>query len=176
MTHTSAFAQDLKEGQTIRARGQQTNELRHKDIWNAAARGSIEETEDLYHRYPRPNINAIDPKLGSVLTAAAQSGVSELVSKVLSWKAEPSIQGGRYFSTLQAAAHSGNLETVQMLLHEGARQTSIGGFYSTPLVAAAEKGSFDMVHSILDVEPIDINVSGGNHGSALMAAAHRGQT
>ena len=171
---SSSFAQpqigDLTNGISRRhPRG----DVPSKNIWTAAAEGNLQTVEDLYRRYPRPNLNAVDPKFGSVLTAAAQSSEPALVAQLLTWNADPNIEGGKYFTALQAGAHSGNFEVVRMLLAAGAQQTGVGSFYGTAVTATAEKSSYEMVEALLAVNPAASKIKGGAHGSALAAAAFR---
>ncbi|KAK6330873.1 hypothetical protein TWF718_003070 [Orbilia javanica] len=74
-------------------------------------------------------------------------------------------------SPLCYAANRGSLEFVDRLLNRGAKLDAYGGEYFSPLQASvvSTQNTEAIVKRILETKP-DINVFGGKHGSALLAA------
>jgi ankyrin repeat protein len=87
------------------------------------------------------------------------------------------ISGGEYGSLLEAAARGSRPCSIMYLLitnYNAEVNVASNGKYRFPLQAAARGGSLDAVKLLVNLWGADINASGGEHGSALQAAAVMG--
>ncbi|KAJ7485276.1 ankyrin repeat-containing domain protein [Mycena latifolia] len=107
------------------------------------------------------DINAQD---GSALQAASREGHKDVVSVLVEHGADINAQGRHYASTLQAASREGHKDVVSMLIEQG-------GHYA--MEAASMNGHKDVV-SVLIEHAADLNVQGGECGSALQLASRAG--
>ena len=140
------------------------------------------------------DINAVGGDYGTALGAAAYHRQEEVVRLLLDRGADINAVGSDYGTALGAAAFCGNEAGVRLLLDRGADINAVGGKYGTALGAAAYDGTkaivelFQVREADIDIENsgnqvivellldrgADINIIGGNYGTALGAAANGG--
>ncbi|KAK2789888.1 hypothetical protein FQN52_005851 [Onygenales sp. PD_12] len=121
------------------------------------------------------NLNAENGTDGIPIQAAAEAGLPDIVSVLLSSGADISFTGAYYYGTaLQGAARYGHIDVVKLLVKHGADVNASGGEYGCPLQAAARGGHVEIVKFLLD-EGADADGLGGRYGTALAAAARTGQ-
>jgi ankyrin repeat protein len=138
---------------------------------------------------------------GTALQAACYDGQKEIVDLLLSKNCNIDIEGGNFGSALQAASLQGHEHIVRTLLAKEAKVNSTGGEYWTALQAAASQVSSSLGFAtetyISDARPLtsyaktsprhlsicklllkqkaNVNAQhGGNHDTALEAAAYSG--
>ena len=140
------------------------------------------------------DVNAQGGKYGTALQAAAYTNKLEVVQLLLDNGADANAQSGEYGTALQAAAaaYDSSVEVVQLLLDRGADINAQGGKFGTALQATAAVykseyvifepdkgvGAFnrraEIIRLLLD-KGADVNIQGGEYGTALRAAAYRGK-
>lgn len=94
-TSLRASAIDNNATSGLRLRNQTSPQLRRTDIWTAALAGDPGVIQEFLESHDCPDINRVHEKLGTPLQAAAQSGKSEAASRILKWKPNANIEGGR---------------------------------------------------------------------------------
>ena len=147
------------------------------------------------------SVNAQGGYLDNPLQAASYMGFEDVVQILLNRNADVNALGGKYFHALQAASLAGHERIVKILIDRGADINVRGGEHGTALQAAAYWGREGIVQILLK-QGADVNapvsttcsfpwhyatcngISGlcasnvrlaiGRHGSALQAAACRG--
>lgn len=147
------------------------------------------------------NVNAQGGHFGNAIQAASYKGFEDVVQILLNNDVDVNALGGQYLHALQAASVAGHERIVQMLLDRGGDINVQGGEHGTALQAAAYWGREDIVQILLrqgadvnaptsttcslswhdatcsghdGVKASDVRLSSGRHGSALQAAACRG--
>lgn len=147
------------------------------------------------------SVNAQGGYCGNALQAASYKGFEDVVQILLNNNVDVNALGGKYLHALQAASVAGHESIIQMLLDKGADVNIQGGEHGTALQAAAYWGREVVVQILLgqgaDVNaPVsticslswhgatchgfdglcasDVRLATGRHGSALQAAACRG--
>ncbi|KAK0725920.1 ankyrin repeat-containing domain protein [Lasiosphaeris hirsuta] len=125
---------------------------------------------DLLVRYGAV-VDQKDPDEDTPLIVSALVGDNECVKVLLNYRADINLGGKHHGSALHAAASRGHVETCKLLLDNGAAVNKRGGPFDTVLQAAAASGSSECVKLILANKKVDINAQGGQHFTALHAAA-----
>jgi ankyrin repeat protein len=127
----------------------------------------------LLERGANPNAETLDryKDHGNALQFAITEGRDDIAIILLDHGADVNIVGGRYGMPLQSASARGQLTLVRELLQRGAKvNTEPCGKYANALQAAAFSKNLDVLELLLNVEGIDVNVSGGEGGTALQTA------
>ncbi|KPM45162.1 hypothetical protein AK830_g1415 [Neonectria ditissima] len=113
-----------------------------------------------------------DPDEDTALIISALVGDSDCVKVLLDHGAHIDLSGKHNGSALHAAAASGHTATCQLLLERGADPNVHAGPYNTVLQAAAASDTPECLKVILaHAEDIDVDVQGGDHVTAIHAAA-----
>ena len=146
------------------------------------------------------DVNAVGGKFGTALAMAAYRGKQEILSLLLDKGAEVNAVEGNYGTALVAAAFPYNEKIVWHLLDRGADVNAVGGHYGTALAAAVSQDRLNKegsdsemsghprtvltaavsqrkwrIVSLLLDRGADINVVGGECGTALAEVAYRDQ-
>ena len=146
---------------SLRAPGKQ---LLWSELRNAIRDNSAEEITRLLDQHG--DINEVDSKYGTALTAAAFEGRINVVSLLLDKGADINIVGGEYGTALAAAAFNGNVDMVSLLLNRGADVNRGSGKYGTALAVAVFGGSTDVVSLLLE-HGVDITHVGGSYSTTV---------
>ena len=110
---------------------------------------------------------------GNAFTLASLWGHPKCVQVMLDYGADVNAEAGRLGTALSAASYQGHEAVARLLLESGAKQT-LSGQFGTPLQAAAVWGQIAVLKLLLK-HGGDVNVKGGQFGSALNAAIKHNQ-
>jgi ankyrin repeat protein len=117
-------------------------------------------------------VNQVDKDGDTALKLAAMVGDDDCLQFLLDRGADIHHSEGHNGTALHAAAARGSVECCRLLLARGARTSTIAGPYQTVIQAAAASGDAETMRLILEADPqLDVNVQGGEYGTALHAAA-----
>lgn len=117
-------------------------------------------------------VDHVDPEQDTALVMSALVGDNDCVSVLLNHGASINLGGAHYGTPLHAAAAYGHVETVKLLLQRGADPNMVAGPFGTVLQAATSSGNAELVTLLLRHDKrLDVNAQGGEHFSALHAAA-----
>ena len=118
------------------------------------------------------DVNIMDTRRHTALQYAAASLKHDMLSFLLSHKADVNICGEELGTALQAAVSGKdeNIAILKMLIDHGAEVNILGGKYGSALQAAAASGKLKATRLLLD-HGGDVNAFGGKYNSALQAAA-----
>ncbi|KAL8898163.1 MAG: hypothetical protein Q9207_006845 [Kuettlingeria erythrocarpa] len=105
------------------------------------------------------DIDSVGAKQGTALQVAASQGHKDVIQLLLARKASTKVVSAKFGTPLSAAAEKGHERCFQMILNAGA---SINGQNDTIIQILLNKGA-------------NINLTGGRHVCALMAAAALGK-
>ena len=108
-------------------------------------------------------------KYASPVYYASQSGLEDLVDRLLKNGSKPDEGIGIFGTPLQVAAYNGHLGVAQLLLSAGADPNQRCGKFYTPLKAAAAGGHADLVRLLIQ-RNADPNVHIAISGTALFEA------
>ena len=120
-------------------------------------------------------VDAVGGKQGTALQIAVLEGHRDVAQLLLARHASTKVVSARFGTPLSAAAEKGHERTFQTLLNAGASiNGGKGGWYAYPLISAIV-GQNDTLIQILLNKGANINLTGGRHVCALMAAAALGK-
>ncbi|KAJ7445338.1 ankyrin repeat-containing domain protein [Mycena latifolia] len=172
----------------------------YRDALQFASRGGHIKTVQLLLEQGA-NVNAEGGHYGDALQGACEEGNIEIVRLLLAKGANVNSQNGYYGNALQAAAFKSHKEIVRILLEQGADVNVEGGTYGTALQAASDgmpiafapsdtemdgasydnrmpRRRMELVRNeivcLLLEHGANVNIRGGNYGTALQAASSRG--
>ncbi|KAK3323220.1 ankyrin repeat-containing domain protein [Cercophora scortea] len=151
-------------------------------LQTAAAEGHKEVVEELLRRGADPNACTTDDRFppGTALQAACEAGKADIVELLLAHKADPNQRPRADTCPIIAATARGEQEILERLVQAKADVNVLGeasnsSAQSTPLINAAAYMQLKSLQLLLDAGA-DINLTDSDNGTALMAAARRGDS